>query len=210
MKIKILNNYYNDENTYIVCDEETHGGIVIDPGYRVENILKSCNEDNIKIKYILITHCHYDHISDLEPLREKTNVPLISSKWASINIGDPDINHSVSGLGYALSCKKSEIILDDNEEFKVDGLNIKCILTPGHTNGGACFLINDKTLFSGDTLFLRSIGRSDLPTGNSIELINSVKKLYELDDEIEVYPGHGGKTSIGYEKKFNMFVRGIT
>lgn len=209
MKIKTLNNYYNDENTYIVYDERTLSGIVIDPGYKAGGILKSCNDDNIKIKYVLITHCHYDHISDLESLREKTGAPLVSSEKASINIGDPDINHSVSGLGYALSAKKSEIILGDNEEITVDGLNIKCILTPGHTNGGACFLINNEKLFSGDTLFLRSIGRSDLPTGNGSELINSIeKRLYTLDDSIEVFPGHGGSTSIGYEKKFNMFVRG--
>ena len=209
MKVKTLNNYYNDENTYIVYDENTKNGIVIDPGYKYDGILKSCNDDNIKIKYIFLTHCHYDHISDLEPLREKTGAKIVSSKYASINIGDPDINHSVSGLGYALSAKKSEIILGDGEEFEVDGLKIKCILTPGHTNGGACYLVNDSKLFSGDTLFLRSIGRSDLPTGNGGELVNSIKnKLYTLDEGIEVYPGHGGATSIGYEKKYNMFVRG--
>lgn len=209
MKIKTLTNYYNDENTYIVYDENTNNGIVIDPGYKCEGILSYCRDNKINIKYIFITHCHYDHISDLEELREKTSAPLVSSEKASINIGDPDINHSVSGLGYALSAKKSEIILGDNEELKLDGLTIKCILTPGHTNGGASFLINNEKLFSGDTLFLRSIGRSDLPTGNGLELINSIeKKLYTLDDSVEVYTGHGGKTSIGYEKKFNMFVRG--
>lgn len=207
MKIKTLNNYLNDENTYIVYDENTLSGIVIDPGYKTDGILKACNDDNIKIKYILITHCHYDHIAYLEELREKTLVPLISSENASINIGKPEINHSISGLGYVLSAKKSEIILGDNEKFIVDGLTIKCILTPGHTNGGACFLINNEKLFSGDTLFLRSIGRSDLPTGNYDELVKSVKKLYMLDEDIEVFPGHGGATSIGYEKKFNLFVR---
>lgn len=208
MKIRVLNNYYNDENTYIVYDENTLGGIVIDPGYKCDGILKECNENKINIKYIFITHCHYDHISDLEQLREKTGAPLVSSEKASINIGDCNINHSVLGLGYELSAKKSEIILKDGEKFDVDGLNIKCILTPGHTNGGACFLINDEKLFSGDTLFMRSIGRSDLPTGNSEELVNSIKnKLYILDDNIDVYPGHGGMTNIGYEKKYNMFVR---
>ena len=96
MKIKTLNNYLNDENTYIVYDEKTLSGIVIDPGYKTDGILKACNDDNIKIKYILITHCHYDHIAYLEPLREKTGVKLISSENASINIGIPEINHSIS------------------------------------------------------------------------------------------------------------------
>lgn len=209
MNIKVLNNYYTDENTYVVYDENTLSGIVIDPGCTSEDILKECNQNNIKIKYIFITHCHYDHITYLEDLRQKTGAKVVSSKWTSVNITDPDINQSLSGLGFPLSAKKSDIVLEDNEKMKIDGMTVKCILTPGHTNGGACFLIDDEKLFCGDTLFLRSIGRSDMPTGNQATLLNSIKnKLYVLDDDIEVYPGHGSKTSIGYEKKFNMFVRG--
>lgn len=209
MKIKTLNNYINDENTYIVYDENTKNGLVIDPGYNCDGILKAASDDEVNIKYILITHCHYDHISDLEELRERTKAPLVSSKWGSVNIGNPDINHSVLGLGYALSAKKSEIILNDNEELTLDSLKIKCIYTPGHTNCGVSYLINDKKLFVGDTLFLRSIGRSDLPTGDSETLVSSIKnKLYTLDDEIDVFTGHGPVTTIGYEKKFNMFVKG--
>lgn len=209
MKIKTLNNYINDENTYIVYDENTKNGLVIDPGYNCDGILKAASDDEVNIKYILITHCHYDHISDLEELRERTKAPLVSSKWGSVNIGNPDINHSVLGLGYALSAKKSEIILNDNEELILDSLKIKCIYTPGHTNCGVSYLINDKKLFVGDTLFLRSIGRSDLPTGDSETLVSSIKnKLYTLDDEIDVFTGHGPVTTIEYEKKFNMFVKG--
>ena len=209
MKIKTLNNYINDENTYIVYDENTKNGLVIDPGYNCDGILKAASDDELNIKYILITHCHYDHISDLEELRERTKAPLVSSKWGSVNIGNPDINHSVLGLGYALSAKKSEIILNDNEELTLDSIKIKCIYTPGHTNCGVSYLINGKKLFVGDTLFLRSIGRSDLPTGDSETLVSSIKdKLYTLDDEIDVFTGHGSVTTIGYEKKFNMFVKG--
>lgn len=209
MKIKTLNNYYNDENTYIVYDENTKNGVVIDPGYKCDGILKSAADDNINIKYILITHCHYDHISDLEPLREKTKALLVSSKNGSVNIGNPDINHSVSGLGYELRAEKSDIVLNDSDNLTVDSLNIKCIYTPGHTNCGVCYIFNDNKIFTGDTLFLRSIGRYDLPTGNGEELVNSIKtKLYILDDDIDVFPGHGNQTSIGYEKKFNMYVKG--
>ena len=190
-------------------DENTKNGLVIDPGYNCDGILKAASDDELNIKYILITHCHYDHISDLEELREKTKAPLVSSKWGSVNIGNPDINHSVLGLGYALSAKKSDIILNDNEELTLDSIKIKCIYTPGHTNCGVSYLINGKKLFVGDTLFLRSIGRSDLPTGDSETLVSSIKnKLYTLDDEIDVFTGHGSVTTIGYEKKFNMFVKG--
>lgn len=207
MKIKTLNNYMTDENTYMVYDENTKNGIVIDPGYNCGGILKAASDDGITIKYVIITHCHYDHISDMEELRKKTSAKLVSGDKASINITDPGINLSYSGLGYELSARKSDIVLKDNEEITLDSLNIKCIYTPGHTNCGVCYLINN-SLFTGDTVFLRSIGRSDLPTGDSHTLINSIKtRIYSLNDDIDIYPGHGSKSSVGYEKKFNMFVK---
>lgn len=207
MKIKKLNNYETDENTYIVYDENTNNGFVIDPGYKCSGILKAANDDNIKIKYVLITHCHYDHISDLEELREKTGALLISGDKASINITDPAINLSYSGLGYDLSAKKSDIILSDGEEFQIDGIKIKCIYTPGHTNCGVCYLI-DNHIFVGDTLFLRNCGRWDLPTGDEAVLRKSIiEKLYILDDDIIIHSGHGEDSSIGYEKKFNFYVK---
>lgn len=208
MKIITLNNYSTDENTYIVYDENTKSGFVTDPGCDSEDIIRAAENKNINIKYILITHCHYDHIAGMGELRKKISAPLVCGEKAGINIKDPSVNLSLSGLGYSLSAEKSEIILKDNEELAFDGLNIKCIYTPGHTNCSVCYLVNNNTLFSGDTLFLRSVGRSDLPTGNSSELIRSIKtRIYTLDDNIDIYCGHGKKTSVGYEKKFNLFVR---
>lgn len=208
MKIKKLQNYVTDENTYIVYDENTKNGFVIDPGYKTEGILKAASDDGINIKYILITHCHYDHIEFMEELREKTGAFLISGDNASVNIGKPEINHSYSGLGYNISAKKSDIILSNGEEFTVDGIKVKCIYTPGHTNCGVCYIIENH-VFVGDTLFLRSIGRSDLPTGDAKTLEKSIKeKLYTLRDDTIVHSGHGNDTEIGYEKKFNLFVKG--
>ena len=208
MKFKKLENYQNSENTYLVYDENTKNGVVIDPGYDADKIIKAAADDDINIKYIFITHCHYDHIEFMEQLREKTNAKLVSGDKASVNITDPDINLSYHGLGYFLSAKKSDIVLKDGESFKIDTMNFKCIYTPGHTDCSVCYLI-DNTLFSGDTLFLRSCGRWDLPTGNEEIIRNSIiDKLYTLDDNIVVYPGHGGETSIGYEKKFNLVVKG--
>lgn len=208
MRIKKLSSLITDENTYIVYDENTKNGLVIDPGYSTDGILKSANENNIKINYIFITHCHYDHIEFMEELRQKTGAPLVSGDKASINITDPAINHSYSGLGYDISAKKSDIILDDGEKFDADGIIVKCVYTPGHTNCSVCYIIKNH-IFSGDTLFLRSIGRSDLPTGNAEELEKSIKeKLYAFDDNMIVNPGHGDNTSIGYEKKFNLFIKG--
>lgn len=208
MDIKILNNYMTDENTYLVYDENSKNGLVIDPGYDCDGIINTAQELGVNIKYVLITHCHYDHIESLEPLREKTGCLLVSGEVGSENVTNPDINLSMHGLGYKIYAKNSDVVLKDNEELSLDNLIIKCIYTPGHTTCGVCYMINNN-LFTGDTLFLRSVGRHDLPTGNGINLVNSIKeRIYTLDDDITVYPGHGNKSSVGYEKKFNMFVKG--
>ncbi len=206
MKIIKLENYVNSENTYIVCDESSREGVVIDPGYDAIKINEKLKSENIKLKYILITHCHYDHIQYLEELRKITSAPLVCGKWASVNIGDPDINASYMGLGYEISAKSADKVLSDGETIKIGNSEIKCIYTPGHTNCGVCYVIED-CIFAGDTLFLRNCGRWDLPTGNEEILKNSIRNvLYKLDDEMKVYPGHGESTSIGYEKKYNFFV----
>lgn len=208
MKFKKLENYYNTENTYIVYDENTLNGFVIDPGYKTEGILKAASDDGIKIKYVFITHCHYDHIQYMEELREKTGALLVCGDKAKINIKDPDINISLPGLGYEIIAKDAEIILKDGEEFIIDSMKIKCIYTPGHTNCSVCYLV-DNDMFCGDTLFLRNCGRWDLPTGDENTLISSIKnKIYTLDENINLHPGHGESTTIGYEKKFNFFVKG--
>jgi len=207
MKVIVLENYYTSENCYLVYDENTMDGIVIDPGYKAEGIKERAEKEGISIKGILITHCHYDHIEYLEEIRALTGAPLFASALASRNIGDPTINITYSGLGREIKAREAERIVSDNEDFKVGSIKIKCILTPGHTNCGTCFLI-DNALFAGDTLFLRNCGRWDLPTGDMATLEKSIKtKLYTLPDDTIVFPGHGEATSIGYEKKFNFVIR---
>ena len=207
MKIKKLEEYRTGENTYIVYDENTKTGIVIDPGYKAEGIMKSAADDGIKIEYIFLTHCHYDHIASLPELRRNTGAKLVTGTKGAVNVGNPDINLSFYGLGFKIEESEPEIILNDGETIEIDGMKIKCIATPGHTNCSVCYLFNEDTLFSGDTLFIRNVGRWDLPTGNEDELVSSIKKkLYALPDDTRVFPGHGEDTSIGYEKKFNMYV----
>ncbi len=204
MKIKTVNNYMNDENTYIVCEGEN--ALVIDPGNGTEEIMKEAKGANIT--HVLLTHCHYDHIAYLKELVSLTGADIVCSEKCAENIKNPDVNLSLSGLGYKLSVKRADIIMGDGEEKNFSGLNVKCIHTPGHTNGGVCYLIGD-SLFSGDTLFLRSVGRCDLPTGDYDELISSVReKIYTLDPDTEVYPGHGNATRVGYEKMYNLYVKG--
>ena len=207
MKFKRIENYKTSENSYIVYDEVSKNGFVIDPGCETEDILKAAAEDEINIKYVFLTHCHYDHIEYMEDLREKTSALLVCSKNCADNIKNPMINLSQMGLGYKIIAKDAEIVFDDNEDFKIDGISVKCIYTPGHTNCSACFMVENE-MFCGDTLFLRNCGRWDLPTGDEMTLVKSVKeKIYTLDENINLHPGHGEKTTIGYEKKFNFFIK---
>ena len=204
MNIKIINNYKTDENTYIVYNDKI--AIVIDPGNKTEEILNVSKEINCEIKYILLTHCHYDHIEFLDELKNKTGAKVGCGKNCAENVIDSDINLSTYGLGRTIIPQKPEIIINDGEEYDFEGIKVKCIYTPGHTNCSVCYLINND-IFTGDTLFLRSCGRWDLPTGSGKTIIKSIKeKLFTLDENIKVYPGHGKSSDIGYEKKFNIIV----
>ena len=205
MGLKIFNNYHNDENTYLLYENGT--GVVIDPGNSDIEIAEFAEENNIEIKYILLTHCHYDHIEFLEKLRERTSAKLVCGEKCAENVVNPRMNLSIFGLGYELSPKAPEIVLADGEVFNAGSMEIKCVYTPGHTSCSVCY-ITDEKIFSGDTLFLRNCGRWDLPTGDEAALFKSIREIiYAFDDSMGVYPGHGRETTIGYEKQFNMFVK---
>ena len=196
-----------DENTYLIFDENTKNGVIVDPGCSIDKIEKMIEENGVNVRYILLTHCHYDHIMSLIPLKERTGASIVTGDKGSINIGDPFINLTEHGLGYKIENIHSDVVLKDGESLILDGLEIKCIYTPGHTNCGVCYLVENE-LFAGDTLFLRSCGRWDLPTGNQKILFESIReKIYTLPDETTVHSGHGHDTQIGYEKKFNFCVK---
>ena len=191
-----------DQNCYLVYGDDKKG-ILIDPGLDTLKILKTIEEKNVDVSYILLTHSHFDHSYSVKELRGHKK--LACSKNCNFNITKESRNLSLmTGEPYTLD--EADVILSDGDILEVGELKIKTIETPGHTDGGMCFLIDGK-LFSGDTLFKRTVGRCDFPTGDGEVLINTIKtKLYTLPDETEVFAGHGENTTIGYEKKFNMYV----
>ena len=155
-----------------------------------------------KLKYILLTHGHFDHVLGINEMKEKTGAKVLVNETdveriqesAEImrSFGVPDVETPVA-----------DDYLKDNQVIKFGNTEIKVIFTPGHTQGSVCYSIDDK-LFSGDTLFKGSVGRCDLPGGDFSQIQTSIKDiLFELDDSVTVFPGHGEKTTIGYEKKFN-------
>ncbi len=191
-----------DQNCYLVYDDKKHGAI-IDPGFSSYKILKAIEEKNVDVKYILLTHCHYDHIFSVNKLRGHKIV--LGTLQCDKNIRKSSYNLS-DLTGKPFEIDGLDKIVEDGEEFFVGDIKFTAIKPPGHTDGSVCFLAEDN-LFSGDTLFLRSVGRWDFPTGSGKTLVRSIKeKLYTLPDNINVFPGHGEKTTIGYEKKFNMYI----
>lgn len=206
MNIERIVSYSNSENCYIVYDEDKNG-VIIDPGCEAEEIIEYLNELGVIAKAIFLTHCHYDHITGLEDLRKILGLKVYSSFECNQNIQNPAVNYSLFNEKQ-IKAMPSEEILNDNSTVKIGNLEIKAIKTPGHTNGSMCFLIGED-LFSGDTLFLRSVGRWDLPKGDENSLKKSIiEKLYKLDDDIIVHPGHGNDTKIYYEKRYNTYVKG--
>ncbi len=191
-------------NCYIIMDEETKESAVIDPGGDAEEIIAYLNNIEAKVNYILLTHGHADHTGAVGALMEAYGVSAYISKEDGEFILSDEF--MFGPLRYKGNLVPLCMDIEDGKLYKLGSIDIKCIKTPGHTLGGVCFLIQDK-LITGDTLFLRSIGRTDLSGGNFETLINSIKnKLLILDDNIIVYPGHGPQSSIKYERDNNPYL----
>lgn len=195
-----------DVNCYVLKDKATGKGAVIDPGGHVERIMSLINDMKADIAEIIITHGHFDHIGALDELRNAVGC------GASIHELDAEMllksrkNLSIF-MGTEASFRPAERLLKDGDVIRFGESFLKVIHTPGHTAGGICLYDGDKVLFSGDTLFAGSVGRSDFPGGDHYQLIESVvKALAEVKDETVVYPGHGPETGMGYERKTNPFL----
>jgi len=204
MHIKPISAGPLETNCYILGCDVTHQAIIIDPGDDSDTIIKTIEDMKLKPIKILLTHGHFDHCSAVEQIKNKFNIPL------AVHIDDlPFIsqakNHA-SLYGIKISnVPMPESFIDDGDIFEFGKYNLKTIHTPGHTAGSVCFLTG-KYLFSGDTLFKGSIGRTDLPGGDYSKIINSIlTRLYTLDHDTVVLPGHGHQTTIGHEIKTNPY-----
>lgn len=190
-----------DENTYIYFDEITKDGVIIDPGAFEQEIVNVIEKNNINLKGILLTHGHYDHMWGALEFKEKYNIKIYSSEVEKCVTNDPEVSFTSR-----VDSRKfiADVLLKDNEEFEVGSIKLKTIFTPGHTPGGVCYLDEkQKIMFTGDTLFKGTFGRTDFPMGSFEDLKNSLYRLLEMDEDIEVYPGHYEPSNIGIEKKTN-------
>ncbi len=195
-------------NCSIIACPDTKEAAVIDPGGDVDEILKILQGNGLTVKYLLHTHAHFDHILGSRELKEKTGAKIClheGDDWLYENLG------MQCGLFGFQSDEPLpvDMHLNDEEELKIGNIKAKVIHTPGHTPGSLCFEMSarDNLLYSGDTLFQHSIGRTDLWGGSFDEIIKSIRgKLFRLDDSTTVVPGHGPNTTIHQEKKLNPFV----
>lgn len=192
-------------NCYIVHCDETNEGFVIDPGGSEDKIINYIVEKGINLKGILMTHAHGDHHMGLAGLKAVYPVPVYLHASDRYMAEDAAINLSNTMYGPD-SVFTPEINLQDGMKIPFGNGFIRTIHTPGHTKGGVCYLI-DKYLFTGDTLFESSVGRTDLDGGNDVQLIKSIKnQLLKLSDDLIVLPGHGGASTIGRERVRNPYL----
>lgn len=201
MEIKRISLGAYAANCYILVDEKTKEAAVIDPGANGEVLVKEIDKLGVSIKYILLTHGHMDHTGAVEAVKEKYDVPVyINSMDKKMMLAGENV------FGGMWKEDNKDDVIKEGDILTLGNLQIKCIDTAGHTPGGMCFLV-ENVVFTGDTLFQGSIGRTDFVGGDFDLLIKNIKnKLISLPEDTVVLPGHGPESSIKYEKHNNPFL----
>ena len=195
-----------EENCYVLKDEETGEGIIIDAGDNGQEILAYVRDNGIDIKLLVNTHGHWDHIGAVDVLRDALGVQLAIHREDAPMLTASEEEMAVCSV-FVGKKKPAEILLEDGDVINFGKSSLKVIHTPGHTKGGIC-LYGGGCLFSGDTLFASSVGRTDLPGGDYHEILHSVNvALAQVADETKVYPGHGPASRMGRERRCNPYLQ---
>lgn len=196
-------------NAYIICDEKSKEAMVIDPGGEPERIAETLDILSANLKYIFLTHCHADHIGGIAELKKLKGGKILVSRPDSEGLYNKEINLA-EYINMEVPELEADSRVDDEDLIHIGEIEFKVIATPGHTKGGLCLYSEKEGLvFTGDTMFSGSWGRTDLPTGSFVELITSITdRLMPLPDDTIVYPGHGKITMIQDERNIYIELRG--
>lgn len=185
-------------NIYVIADEKTKLGAIIDPGGAIDKIANHIENMQITPKYVILTHCHADHIAGLKKLREYyPSIKIIIHEKDIKGLTDSKINQ-VESVGTLPNYIEADIAVEDGDIIEIGELKAKVMHTPGHTAGSMCILLDD-AIFTGDTMFKRMCGRVDFPTGNEEDMKSSLKKILTLPENTIIYPGHGPMSIIREE-----------
>ncbi|MFH1686204.1 MAG: MBL fold metallo-hydrolase [bacterium] len=209
MQIKTITVGPFEVNCYLCWDQISQDGVIVDPGFGGEEIIRQIEAAGMKPRAILLTHGHGDHIAAVKSVKDHFDLPLYVGRGDEKMLASPSENVSAL-VGEPIVAPEPDYLLDDEQVVRRGTISFQVLHTPGHTPGGVCYFNAEANLvFTGDTLFWGSVGRVDLPGGDGPTLINSIRtKLMPLGDEVDCYPGHGPATSIGFERNNNPFVTG--
>jgi len=205
LKIKSIISGQFEVNCYLVYDDVTKSAVIIDPGQDGSSVIETISNLKLNPELLINTHGHFDHILSDDVIRTKYNIPLAIHKNDADFLSDVVKNASYV-IGETATVKVPEIIFDKEQTYQTSFCKYSVLNTPGHTPGSVCILI-DNNLFSGDTLFAGSVGRTDFPGSNSTAMQQSLQKLKLLDEKIKVYPGHGPFTDMKKELSSNFYLR---
>ncbi len=193
-------------NCYLLVNHKTGELLVVAPGDQAQLIEKQIEKTGAKPVAILLTHGHFDHAGAAEELADKYQISIYAHEAEKETLEDPRLN--LCGMIGEHKVYRADVFVKDEEILNLAGFSIRVFFTPGHTIGGCCYYIADeKILFSGDTLFQESVGRTDFPRGSASDLIRAIReKLMPLPDDVTVYTGHDESTLIGYERMHNPYL----
>lgn len=193
-------------NCYFAVNDETKEMILIDPGANADRLIQIIEEEKLNPVAILLTHGHFDHAGGAAEVAARFGIKVYAGEHERETLDDPKLN--LSGWTGAETTYHADVFLKDEQEFDLAGFHIRVLFTPGHPVGGCCYYFAyQDALFSGDTLFAQSVGRTDFPKGSASALIRGIKeKLLPLPDEVTVYTGHNDTTTIGTERRYNPYL----
>ena len=192
-------------NCYFAINEETKEMLIVDPGDSASFLAKQIKQEGLKPQAVLLTHGHFDHAMAAEELADIFGIKIYAHEAEKDTLKQPGLN--ASGMIGRTDVYHADVFVKDGETLELAGMELKVLHTPGHTEGCCYYAEKDQALFCGDTLFCQSVGRTDFPRGSMSQLIRSIReKLFSLPDEVKVYPGHMGLTTIGMEKSSNPFL----
>lgn len=192
-----------DNNCSLIIDEKTNQSALVDCNEFSQKMIDMIGD--IDLKYILLTHGHFDHIIGVKSVKEKYGAQVVISKE-----DEPMLNSSKLSLAAFCNAPQNnvdaDIIVKDGDEITLGEIKIKVMATPGHTSGSVCY-IAENCIFSGDTLFYCSCGRTDFPSGSPEQMMSSLQKLKALDGDYKVYTGHNNLTTLDFERKNNPYMK---